>query len=503
MRRAEERELALGPRQPGATLQRWLYTELREAILSGRIAPGRLMPATRDLARQQGVSRGTVLAVYEQLIAEGYLGGTRGSGTVVLDGLPIPPVGTATPQRKYATRPRLSRQGELLAASPFMSHEGATTARPFSPNQPDLRSFPLTIWQRITNRHSHSISPETLSYGDPAGFLPLRKAIAEHLRYSQRIDCHAGQVMILGGAQQALDLCARLLLEAGDSALVEDPGYPGAARIFELAGAQVLGWPVDLEGLRTDLPLPEDDRTRLAYVTAAHQSPLGGTLPLARRLALLAWAEERNAVIIEDDYDGEYRYDAAPLPALKSLDQHGRVIYLGTFSKLLFPSLRLAYLVVPDWLADACTSAISLTCRHAPIFAQAVLAEFIAEGHFARHLRHMRLLYGERAACFAQTCAQHLAGLLNVMPITTGLDATAILPRDADDSTVARLLVQGGIEARAVSFYRLHQPAPPALVMGFSAFSTEEITRGVKHMQPLLESALTNTPADPPHSTMP
>lgn len=490
MRRAGERELALGPRPAGTTLQRWLYAELREAILSGRIAPGRHMPATRDLARQQGVSRGTVIAVYEQLIAEGYLGSAIGSGTVVQHTLPVPPGNAGRPRAEDTPRPRLSSQGQLLAASPFMSQEGATSARPFCPNQPDLRNFPLGIWQRLGNRQSRLIHSEDMAYGEPAGFLPLRQAIAEHLRYSQRIDCHADQVMILGSAQQGLDLCARLLLGAGDSALVEDPGYPGAAHIFRLTGAHVLGWPVDRDGLDTDTALPQDGGTRLAYVTAAHQSPLGGTLPLARRLALLAWAETSNAMIIEDDYDGECRYDAAPLPALKSLDQGGRVIYLGTFSKLLFPSLRLAYMVVPEWLTDACAGAISLTCRHAPVFPQAVLAEFIAGGHFARHLRHMRQLYGERAACFGQACAEHLAGLLNVMPITTGLDATGILPRDSDDSKVASILSAGGIEARPVSFYSLSQPAPPGLVMGFSAFETREIEQGVRRMLPLLESAL-------------
>lgn len=490
MRRAGERELALAPCPAGTTLQRWLYAELREAILTGRIAPGKHMPATRDLARQQSVSRGTVIAVYEQLIAEGYLTSVTGSGTVVQRTLPYAPRNTGNPRQPETTRHRLSRQGQLLANNPFMLEEGATSVRPFSPNQPDLRNFPLSVWQRLSNSQSRLISPGNMAYGAPAGFRPLRQAIAEHLRYSQRIDCHADQVMILGSAQQGLDLCARLLLDTGDSALVEDPGYPGAAHIFSLSGAQVQGWSVDRDGLDTTT-LPCDGHTRLAYVTAAHQSPLGGTLPLARRLSLLAWAEANNAFIIEDDYDGEYRYDAAPLPALKSLDQGDRVIYLGTFSKLLFPSLRLAYMVMPEWLAGPCASAISLTCRHAPVLSQAILAEFIAAGHFARHLRHMRKLYAERAACFEQAAARHLAGLLNVMPITTGLDATAILPRTSDDSKIATVLSAGGIDARPISFYRLSQATPPGLVMGFSALTTEEIEQGVKHMQPLLEAALT------------
>lgn len=487
MKRAGELELALGPRPEGVTLQRWLCGELRAAILAGRIPAGRRLPSTRDFARQQGISRGTVVTVYDQLIAEGYLTGTTGSGTTVSSSLATTMAAAPTKHNVSTTHAQLSRQGRLLADSPFLSREGLTLARPFSPNQPDLRAFPHATWYRLSNHHSRSVRPDDMGYGDPAGYLPLRQAIAEHLRYSQRIFCQAEQVMILASAQQALDLCGRLLLDAGDTALVEDPGYPGAARIFELTGAQVLGIPVDKNGLCTDALLATPD-VRLAYVTAAHQSPLGGTLPLERRLALLAWADACNAVIVEDDYDGEYRFEGAPLPAMKSLDRNGRVIYMGTFSKLLFPSLRIAYVVVPDSFTDAFASAISLTLRHTPVFQQAVLATFIAEGHFARHLRQMRLLYGERAVCFHQECKAELDGLLTVLPITTGLDATALLPEHADDRAVATALMQCGIEARSISYYRMNQPAPSGLVMGFSAFSEESIRRGVAAMVPVLDS---------------
>ncbi|MDK9690183.1 PLP-dependent aminotransferase family protein [Azospira sp.] len=506
MKRAAELELALAPRAEGMTLQRWLCGELRAAILAGRLAPGCRLPSTRDFARQQAISRGTVVAVYDQLIAEGYLSGATGSGTTVAAALPIAAAGTAQPRTSAApgvaraaaadtagtddaaaNHPRLSRQGQLLANSPFLSREGMVLGRPFSPNQPDLGAFPHALWQRLTHQQGRGLRPDDMGYGDGAGHLPLRRAIAEHLRYSQRIDCHAGQVMILSSAQQALDLCARLLLDPGDAALVEDPGYPGAARLFELGGARVQGAPVDRLGLCTDaLPMAAD--ARLAYVTAAHQSPLGGTLPLERRLALLAWAEAGRRIIIEDDYDGEYRFDGAPLPALKSLDRHDRVIYLGTFSKLLFPALRLAYAVVPEWLAEPFASAISLTVRHAPILPQAVLAAFIGEGHFARHLRQMRRLYGERAACFQHECATQLDGLLTVLPITTGLDATALLPRGSDDRAVAAALGAWGVEARPISFYGMGQPAPPGLVMGFSACNEAAIRRGVATMAPVLES---------------
>lgn len=492
MRRAEELELGISPRPPGTTLQRWLYGELRAAILSGRIAPGRRLPSTRDLARQQNTSRSTVLSVYEQLIAEGYLCGTTGSGTTVTRTLKIPePLQPGSPGT--AAEPpgrRLSRQGELMANSPFPLHEAKTAARPFRPNQPDLQAFPVGIWNTLSSRCGKLTSATTMDYGEAAGYRPLRQAIADHLRYAQRITCTADQVMILSSAQQGLDLCARLLLDAGTAALVEDPGYPGAARIFELTGARVIDIAVDRTGLCLDPPLPVGPDIRLAYVTATHQSPLGGCLSVERRLALLAWAEACGATIIEDDYDGEYRIDGIPPSCLKSLDRNERVIYMGTFSKLLFPSLRLAYVVVPEWLSEAFASALSLTCRHTPVFPQAVLAAFISEGHFARHLRHMRVRYGERAAAFMHECATQLAGRLEILPITTGLDATALLPAGSDDQAVAAALGRQGIEARPISFYRRSHATPPGLVLGFSAFDPVAIRDGVSRMAPVLASIL-------------
>lgn len=485
MKTANELELALGQRPEGTTLQRWLYSELRDAVLSGRIAPGRRLPSSRDFARQQGISRGTVLAVYEQLIAEGYLVGATGSGTTVSPGLPIPrPVAAPAPAPAAG---RLSAQGQLLARSPFQMDALGLPLRPFRPNQPDLSAFPVATWRQLSNRYGRSRWANELSYGDAAGYLPLRQAIADHLHYSQRIACDARQVLIFSSSQQALDLSARLLLGPGDSALMEDPGYPGAARLFELAGARVIGAPVDLQGLCTEPPLPMRPDIRLAYVTAAHQSPLGGSLPLERRLALLAWAEACNATVIEDDYDGEYRFDGQPLPALKSLDRCECVIYMGSFSKLLFPSLRLAYMVVPGWLADAYRSAISLTSRHTPLYQQAVLSDFIAGGHFARHLHRMRLLYAERAQRFQQECKARFDGVLTALPVSTGLDATLLLPEHANDSHVAAELNRHGIETRPVSFYRMQRQAPPGLVMGFSAFDEAAMRKGMDGIAKVLD----------------
>ncbi|ARN81476.1 PLP-dependent aminotransferase family protein [Methylocystis bryophila] len=486
MRRAEEREFGIAARPSHLSLQRWLYGELREAILAGRLSPGSRLPASRDFARQHGVSRGVVLIVFAQLTAEGYLIGRVGKGTFVSEALPLKSASSQTPERK-ASPNLLSRRGRLLAQSPFPIHNRPKTARPFRPHQPDIDAFPLKVWNRIAARRSGLLQRQQLQSGDARGFGPLRQAIADHLRYSMRVSCDAEQVMMLGSAQQGLDLCARLLLDPGDEVWVEDPGYMGARDIFAAAGAKVVAVPVDAEGADVSVGVQRAPRARLAYVTPAHQTPLGMSMALERRLALLRWSRAANAVVIEDDYDGEYRYTGRPLAPLKSLDEDDRVIYAGTFSKLLFPSLRLAYLVVPDRLADAFAAALSLSSRHQSLLPQIVLHEFIAEGHFARHLREMRILYGERARQMEKFAASRLSGLLTLPRIATGLDASALLPNDADDRRVAAALLQGGIEARAISEYRLSEPAPSGLVLGFAAFGNVAMEEGVARVAEILE----------------
>lgn len=498
MRRAPEIAFALPPRAADVTLQQWLYDEIRAAVLSGRLRAGQRLPASRELARQQGISRGTVLAAYEQLTAEGYLAGTPGRGTAVAASLPA----LGRPRRTAPaavssetgggtageTAGRLSAAGQRLAATPFPLAEPLAGLRCFRPNQPDLEAFPHAVWNRIVARRANGLRPAAMTYGEAGGHLPLRRALAEHLRVAQRIVCRPEQVVIVGSAQQGLDLLARLLLDPGDTAWVEDPGYPGAARVFAAAGANVAAVPVDAAGLDVAAGIARAPRARLAYVTAAHQSPLGMALSIERRLALLAWARETGATIVEDDYDGEFRFTGAPLAALKSLDDSGRVVYLGTFSKLLFPALRLAYLVLPEWLAEPCAAALSLTCRHVGWAAQQVLHEFIADGHFARHLRNMRVRYGERAEALQAACTRHLAGAVELLPITTGLDAMAMLPADADDREVAARLAEGGIESRPLAFYGIERRPPPGLVLGYSAFTPEEIAAGVEQMARIYKS---------------
>lgn len=495
MRRAEDIELSLPLRPPGMSRQSWLYAEIRSAVRAGRLAPGARLPPSRDFARQLGVSRGTVLVAIAQLVAEGYLTGKVGSGTFVSHRLPLQPVEgwgrAADPRRAH---PHLSQRGTLLARSPFPLEAQAFPARPFRPNQPDLTAFPFAVWNRIAARRSRLSQLSVLADGAARGYEPLRRAIAEHLRCSMRIDCSEENIVIVGSVQQALDLTARLLLEARDEVWMEDPGYAGAAQVFRAAGARIVGVPVDRNGLDVQAGVRSAPRARLAYVTAGRQSPLGVPLALERRLALLRWAAKADAVVIEDDYDSEYRYAGSPLAALKSLDTEDRVIHVGSFSKRLFPSLRLAYVAVPRWLVEPFAAALSLTVRHVSLLPQAVLHEFIAEGHHGRHLRRMRLAYGERAAALQASIERHLQGLLSVLPIVAGLDAATFLPQGWDDALAARVANGAGMETRPLSAYRIEAPAPSGLLLGFAAFDPGQIERGVRALASVLQDCNARRP---------
>jgi GntR family transcriptional regulator / MocR family aminotransferase len=488
MRQAEYVELSIAEKPAQRSIRDWFYSEIRSSILSGRLKPGVRLPATRDLAKLHGVSRSMVVLGYEQLLAEGYIVSHTGRGTFVSAKLPdgLDSVPAQHGRDGVPVKGRLSRLGRVLADSPFFYGAAEPAPVPFKANQPDFQHFPLKIWNRIAAKRANALRPSKMAYADPTGYHPLRVSIAEHLRYSQRIRCAPEQVVIANSAQQALDLCSRLLLDPGDAVWMEDPGYPGAKAVFAAVGARVVAVPVDENGMNVDAALQKAANARLAYVTSAHQSPIGPALSLERRIALLEWAERHQTTILEDDYDGEFRFDGTPVAPIKSLDATDRVIYTGTFSKLLFPSIRLAYAVVPKWLQRPFASAMSLTCRHVGLEAQVVLSEFITEGHYARHLRRMKLIYHERAEAFTTACNHQLNGLLDVCPISTGLDACAFLPGALDDVEVTERLKQGGIVARPLSFYGIERKPPNGLVLGFSAFAPEQIVNGVRRMSEIL-----------------
>jgi GntR family transcriptional regulator/MocR family aminotransferase len=476
-------------------LYRQLYEGLREAILSGRLRPGVRLPSTRVLAKDLGASRNTVLAAFGQLLAEGYLEGRVGAGTTVARTLPETLL-RARPETAWTARPgrrpRLSRRGALLLGARGGLAGGAITAHPFRPGLPGLDAFPFELWTRLVARRWRRVPRQLLDYGDPAGYGPLREAIATYLGEARAVRCEASQVIVVTGAQQAVDLAARVLLDPGDTAWVEDPGYQGARGALVAAGIRLAPVPVDAEGLDVGRGARDAPGARLVYVTPSHQYPLGVTMSLQRRLALLEWASASGAWILEDDYDSEYRYAGRPLAALQGLDAAGRVIYAGTFSKVLFPALRLGYLVVPPDLVDAFVAARALADRHSPSVTQAALADFIDGGHFARHVRRTRALYAERQAALVGAARRALGGLLEVAPAEAGMHLMGWLPESVDDRAATRAALAHEVDAPPLSAYRA-RPARRGerggLMLGYAAYTPREIDEACGRLGAALRTA--------------
>ena len=442
------------------------------------------------LAEELGVSRNTIVLAFELLGSEGYLKSRIGSGTFVTDALPEQLLQVASPATRDAVATeadvRLSRRGQLVAGLRITSRGRAAGQRPFQPGAPALDAFPFDVWTRLTARVLRRLSPSAYSYGDPAGYRPLREAIAAYLRTARAVRCTPEQVIVVGGAQQGADLAARLLLDDGDAAWVEDPGYLGARAALASAGARIVAVPVDDEGLRVDAGEAAAPTARLAYATPSYQFPTGATMSLRRRLELLAWATRADAWVIEDDYDSEYRYAGPPLTSLQGLDESGRVIYLGTFSKVLFPALRIGYLVVPPPLVDAFVTAKSVADRQGSVLEQAVLADFIGEGHFSRHLRRMRVLYQERQRLLVEAAARHLSGLLEVAPADAGMHLIGWLPEGADDAEAARRAAAAGLMVPPLSLYGIEPGRRGGLVLGYPAFSGAEIDAAARRLAGVL-----------------
>ncbi len=469
----------------GAPLHARIYRGLREAILSGKLAPGARLPSTRTLAVDLGVSRTTAEEAFAQLDAEGYLTRRVGDGTYVTvpkDG----PLGIPRAARPSGGAPRPSLSGRGRSMTRTSACEEPTTLRAFRAGLPALEAFPLEIWQRLLARRLRQSGRALLGYGEPAGYRPLREAIAVYLGAARGVSCTPEQVVVLSSSQQALDLAARVLLDAGDTAWMEEPGYLGARLALEAAGARLVPVPVDGYGLDVAAGRSRAPHARLAYVTPSHQYPTGVTLPLERRLALLAWAETAGAWILEDDYDSEFRYVGRPLAAIQGLDRSGRVLYVGTFTKVLFPSLRLAYLVAPRDLARAFATARTLTDGHAPTLPQAVLADFMAEGHFAAHLRRMRGLYRERRDALLDAAHRQLSDGVRLGPADAGLHVTARLPPGTDDRALVARAPSLGLELLPLSRYYLGPAREPGLVLGYGGLPPAAIRHGVRTLARLL-----------------
>lgn len=474
----------LPPRPKGVAPGRWLYDALRSAILDGRLRAGARLPATRALAAEYGVARGTVVGVFEQLASEGYLEARVGSGTRVRAVLPdrlLQATRTPVTSRREAPARRISG---FAKRAQLMRPLNLGPARAFRANQPALDLFPARLWAQVAGRRLRRSSSELLAGSDPLGFLPLREQVAAYLTTSRGASCTPERVAIVPGGQAAIDVIARLLIEPGDVVAVENPGYIGAVRLFEAYGARLVPADVDDEGIVVDAL--KRTRARLVYVTPAHQFPLCVSMPLARRLALLEWARSRNALIFEDDYDSEYRYEGRPLPAMQGLDDAGCVIFSGSFSKTLFPGLRLAYVVVPDDLVDPLAAVLSLMNRHAQMLDQAVLADFMEAGHFGRHLRRMREVYAQRLGVLLAAAKDQLDGMLTVSDVEAGLQTVGWLAPGFTGGDVVAAAARHDVQLLAISRFALTSYPREGLQIGFAAVDEKEIRRGVDVLELVL-----------------
>lgn len=475
-------ELILPPRDAAMPAYRWLYESIRAGILQGRLRQGARLPATRELGRLYGLSRGTIISAFDQLTAEGYLEGRTGSGTYVSAVLPeamfqAPRLKQRASTSSLKTTMHLSEYGKR--AELFQTYE-ARPMRAFRANLPALDLFPVDLWAQLQAKVLRKASTNLLMGCDPLGFPPLRRAIADYLSTSRGARCDWQQVAIVSGVQEALDITTRLLVEPGETICMEDPGYPGASAIFRAYGADVVPVPVDKDGLEVKR-LPRK-AVRLLYVTPGHQFPLGVTLSLARRLELLEWASNSGALIFEDDYDSEFRFVGRPLPALQGLDRSDSVLFAGSFSKVLFPGLRLGYLVVPSRLRDRLEAAKSIINRHTPTLEQAVLCAFIEEGHFGRHIRRMRNIYAERCSLLIEESRKHLGNLLEFPNPHGGLQTAAWLASSFQADEVLRAAAKHNVELSPLSRYGAGRLPWQGFQVGFAALHPLEIRRGIERL---------------------
>jgi len=490
-KKATSLDLVIREPPRGVLLSQWMYEEVRSAILESRLKRAMRLPSTRELARRYGVSRGIVVAAFEQLAAEGYLEGRTGAGTYVNTLLPEDRL-NAGPLSARALQTRkspysLSEYGRRLRPLP-----GARVqpARAFRAAEPALDAFPLALWAQIASRRLRRARRALLAHVDPSGYLPLREAISGYVGTARGVKCTADQVIIVAGIQHGLDLTARLVLDPGDPVWLEDPCFFVVTAMFETLAAKVVPVPVDRWGLDVREGERRSPRAKLAYVTPAHQFPLGPTMAVDRRLALLQWARRSGGLIFEDDYDSEYRYSGRPIPALQGLDRHGSVIFAGSFSKVLFPGLRLGYLVVPPALADPFAAARFITDHHSTVIDQAILCDFIVEGHFGRHLRRMRELYASRLAVLRESVERELAGLLDIPEIEAGVQTVAWLGEGLRAETVAKAAAELGVEVVPLGRFVLEASRPEGLLLGFGAVDAPEIRRGVHALARALHSCL-------------
>jgi len=471
-------ELAIPLSKKSGPLFRQVYAGLRKAILNGTLTAGERLPSTRDLAEQLGISRTVVLLAYEHLLAEGFVTGRCGSGTYVAEGLRA---GVQTKEKKQA-KVRLSRFGQAAAdvvgevdspgrrASPKMRYD-------FAYGRSDIATFPFAMWRRILMRHARMAPVREFDYGPASGSMELREAICAHLRRSRGVVCEPAEVIVVNGSQQALDLIARVLVERGDRVAIEDPHYDGMREVLRAAGAQLVPVAVDRDGI-DPAKLPEN--AGLVFVTPSHQFPTGAILPLARRLALLAWARRKNAVIVENDHDGEFHYEGRPVESMQGLDSEGRIVYIGTFSRTIFPALRIGYLIAPKSLAPAFRATKWLNDLHSASLEQQTLAEFIRCGMYERYLRRLRRKNSGRREALLEAIERHLGGRVEVTGEGSGAHVVLWPKRRIAEKTIVAQAAAKGVGVYGVGHCFLTRPSRVGVVLGYSRMNEREIREGIR-----------------------
>jgi len=462
-------------------MYRQLYDWFQRAIASGLLRPGQRVPSTRALAAELNISRIPVLNAYEQLQAEGYLQTIVGAGTCVASSIPQEAIGPpkekiSQPVQKKGPR-RISRAALAVKSrttQPWLNLSGA-----FRLSLPALDQFPTDNWSRLVARHARRPAKHLMAYDDSMGYAPFREAIAEYLGAVRAVRCEPAQVMAVTGSQQGLQISARVLLNPGEHVWMEEPGYLGAHQVFATAGARMVPVPVDNEGLNVGEGVRRCRNARAAYITPSHQYPLGTTMSATRRIQLLNWASRTGSWIIEDDYDSEYRFGIRPIASLQGLDSDARVIYIGTFSKVLFPALRLGYVVVPRDLIPAFSAARDAADIFSSTLYQAVLTDFIKEGHFARHIRRMRILYADRRNALVQAIREQIGDMLDIVSAEAGMHLVGLLPLGTKDTDISQEAARNGISAMPLSRCYLKPPKRGGLVLGYGGTNARQIRDGI------------------------
>jgi GntR family transcriptional regulator/MocR family aminotransferase len=475
-------------RKAAKPLHKQIYDAYRAMIVGRTLRAGQQIPSTRSLASELGISRIPVLTAYSQLLAEGYFETRMGSGTFVCSSLPDQlarrePRAARTIDVRTGSRP-VSKRALLLpryAGSSWQLGSGA-----FAVGEAAYDQFPFQIWSNLVMRHCRNRRPSALHYGSALGSEQLRAAICTYLRTARAVRCDPHQVIIVSGSQQALEISARVLLDAGNPVWVEEPGYWLSRRVLAASNCRLIPVPVDEEGLHVAAGIKRCRKARAAYVTPSHQYPLGVTMSASRRLQLVDWAQSSGSWIIEDDYDSEYRYENMPIASLQGLDNNSRVVYIGTFSKTLFPSLRLGYAVVPPDLADRFAAVRHVMDIGPPSFFQAVLADFMNEGHFARHIRRMRLLYGERRIALVDSIRKEFGSTLDVCGSEAGMHLTVTLPKGFHDTEIARHAAREKIWLVPLSTSYLGASSRQGFILGFGGTPAADISRVVRQLKSIV-----------------